>query len=148
MHTFIALALLLQTLSAQQTSDYLSGAGMGFGRSAESHGYPGPKHVLELSDKLGITAEQKSKLEASMKTMRETASRLGEQIVAKERELDGIFTSGAVDVETITALTTEIGRLQGRLRAVHLTAHIEGKRILTEEQIQKYKEERGHSGHH
>jgi hypothetical protein len=37
---------------------------MGLALPAELNGYPGPIHVLELSDKLGLSAEQKSRIEA------------------------------------------------------------------------------------
>lgn len=138
----------IKSLSEKEVSDYLAGAGMGFGRTGELNGYPGPKHVLELSDRLSISPEQKAKLEAAMKVMRESASRLGAELVAKEKELDRRFASGSIDRASMEALTAEIGRLQGQLRSVHLAAHLEGKAILTEAQVSRYMEARGHTGHH
>jgi Spy/CpxP family protein refolding chaperone len=137
----------ISTLSETQVSDYLAGAGMGLGRTGELNGYPGPKHVLEQASQLGITPEQKSRLEASMKTMHEAASRLGEQIIAKERQLDHLFASGDVDQRSMALLTAEIGELQGRLRAAHLAAHLDAKKILSESQVKQYMEKRGHAGH-
>lgn len=138
----------IKTLSEKEVSDYLAGAGMGFGRTGELNGYPGPKHVLEMAEQLSVTPEQKAKLEASMKTMRDSAASLGSEIVAKERQLDQLFASGSIDQRALSAITAEIGRLQGQLRAVHLTAHLEARKILTDEQVRLYMQARGHARHH
>jgi hypothetical protein len=45
-------------------ADLKAGRGMGLALPAELNGYLGPIHVLELSDKLGLSAEQKSRIEA------------------------------------------------------------------------------------
>lgn len=42
-------------------------------------------------------------------------------------------------------LTGEVARLQGDLRYLHLAAHLELRRVLTEKQIKKYDELRGYS---
>jgi Spy/CpxP family protein refolding chaperone len=146
--TTTAFAQDIKALSEKEVSDYLAGAGMGFGRTGELNGYPGPKHVLELAEQLSVTPEQKAKLEASMKTMRDAAAALGSKIVAKERELDHLFASGSIDRASLASITAEIGRLQGELRAVHLMAHLETKNILTREQVHRYMAARGHAGHH
>ena len=49
----------IKALSQQEVKQYLSGAGMGFARAAELNRYPGPMHVLELSDQLALTPEQR-----------------------------------------------------------------------------------------
>ena len=40
----------IKALSEQQVADLKAGRGMGLALSAELNGYPGPAHVLELSD--------------------------------------------------------------------------------------------------
>src|SRR5258708_12736969 len=48
----------IKALSEQQVADLQAGRGMGLALAAELNGYPGPSHVLELADKLGLSAEQ------------------------------------------------------------------------------------------
>ena len=47
---------LIKALSEQQIADLKAGRGMGLALPAELNGYPGPIHVLELSDELGLSA--------------------------------------------------------------------------------------------
>jgi hypothetical protein len=46
----------IKTLSDQQIGDLRAGRGMGLALAAELNGYPGPMHVLELADALGLSA--------------------------------------------------------------------------------------------
>ena len=48
----------IKALSAEEIQDYEAGKGMGFAKSAELNGYPGPSHVLALSRDLHLSAEQ------------------------------------------------------------------------------------------
>jgi hypothetical protein len=50
----------IKALSKQQVVDLKAGRGMGLALAAELNGYPGPIHVL--SDKLGLTPEQKARV--------------------------------------------------------------------------------------
>jgi hypothetical protein len=43
----------IKALSDQQVSDLRAGRGMGLALAAELNGYPGPSHLVELSDQLG-----------------------------------------------------------------------------------------------
>ena len=43
-------------------------------------------------------------------------------------------------------LRPAIGEIQGRLRAVHLAAHLETRAILSPEQVQRYNKLRGYDG--
>ncbi|HXH46834.1 MAG TPA: hypothetical protein VNK51_23725 [Bradyrhizobium sp.] len=51
----------IKALSLQQIDDLRAGRGMGLALAAELNGYPGPSHVLELRDRLGLTVDQASK---------------------------------------------------------------------------------------
>ena len=44
----------------------------------------------------------------------------------------------------MTAETEALGELQGHLRSVHLTAHLEMRALLTPEQIANYQQLRGY----
>ena len=53
----------IKALSDQQIADLKAGRGMGLALAAELNGYPGPLHVLELADKLDLSAEQRSSVQ-------------------------------------------------------------------------------------
>lgn len=136
----------IKALSPQEVEDYLEGRGMGFARAAELNRFPGPMHVLELADKLQLTADQKARTQEIRAAMQRDAKALGKALVDKERELDRAFASAAIDAETLRRLTAEIGRLQADTRRVHLQAHLEQRAILTPTQIAAYDTLRGYTG--
>jgi hypothetical protein len=49
----------IKTLSSEQVADLRAGRGMSLALAAELNGYPGPRHVLELGDQLGLTDQQR-----------------------------------------------------------------------------------------
>lgn len=134
------------TLSADAVGQLLNGDGMGLAKPAELHGYPGPKHVLELRTDLALTADQAQKVEAIRQQMLDEARTLGRSIVDAERALDEAFISGRITDADLAARTAAIAGLQGRLRRAHLQAHLTTKPILTPAQVKKYGELRG--AHH
>jgi len=136
----------IKALSSEDVEGYLRGYGMGFAKAAELNHYPGPKHVLELAEALRLSEEQLDQVSGAYKRMHKEAVSLGRQIVEKERLLDNLFAEQEIDEKRMRELTIEIGRLQGTLRAVHLRAHLEMKKILTSQQIDQYDELRGYKG--
>ena len=111
--------------------------------AAELNGYPGPAHVLELAEKLGLTPEQRAKAQALKDSMKNAAS-LGARLIDVEQRLDALFAQGEATDEQITRLAKQIGQLQAEIRLVHLRAHLRMRDILTADQINKYKKERGY----
>lgn len=138
----------IKALSAEQVEQYVAGAGMGFALAAELNGYPGPRHVLDAADRLGVQGEQRRQIDAVFVEMNAHAVRLGAAIVEKERELDALFASGQATPAAVAALTAGIGALNGEVRDVHLRAHIQTRTLLTADQIRAYNHLRGyHDGH-
>lgn len=135
----------IKSLSGEEIEQLLQGQGMGLAKAAELNHYPGPRHVLELGAQLELTPAQRAATEAAFGRMREEAVRLGRQIVERERALDALFAKGEIEAETLRASTAEIARLQGDLRAAHLNAHLEMRRLLSPQQIKKYDELRGYT---
>lgn len=135
----------IKSLSADEIEQLLQGHGMGLAKAAELNHYPGPRHVLELGEHLELTPAQRVATEAAFARMREEAVRLGGQIVERERALDALFAKGEIEAETLRTSTSEIARLQGNLRAAHLAAHLEMRRLLSPQQIKKYDELRGYT---
>ena len=138
-------ALDIKALSEKEIASYLAGEGMGFAKSAELNSYPGPRHVLEAADQLGLSAAQRETTQRAFDTMQAEAKRLGAAIVAKEAELERAFRSRAADDAAIRGLVAEIARLQGELRFAHLRAHLQVTALLSAEQIAKYDQLRGYS---
>ena len=135
----------IKALSDEEIRGYLNGQGMALAKAGEMNHYPGPLHVLELAEQLKLTDAQKRRTEEIRKVMLDEAIPIGKRIVEKEADLDRLFASGTIDKSQLDATLVQIGRLQGDLRAVHLRAHVEQKKILTPEQVTKYDELRGYA---
>jgi hypothetical protein len=69
----------------------------------------------------------------------------GALVVDKERELDHLFATAAIDLQALQHLIKQIGQLQGNLRLAHLQAHVEMQRVLSPEQIDTYDTLRGYT---
>jgi len=142
-----------KALSPQQVEQYLEGGGMGLALAGELNGYPGPKHVLELAQELGISLNQLRNTQRVFERMQTEAQRLGREIVEREMLLDALFADDRIDAPALVQLTEDIGRLNGRLRGVHLSAHLEMKEVLSLHQRERYQALRGydepqeHAGH-
>jgi len=128
-------------LRAQVPADreaLLNGEGNGMAAYAEMNGYPGPKHVLDLADKLGLTSRQKHDVREIYEEMNTRARALGKMIVKVEEELNYAFTSGMLAQESVEDDAESIGKMRGTLRGVHLAAHIKTKGLLTAKQVEQY----------
>lgn len=140
----------IKALSAEQVADLRAGRGMGASLPAELNGVPGPLHVLELSRQLRITPEQRVSLDRITAEMKTAAQALGAEVIAAEAALDRDFKDRTIDEKGIEAAAARIGSLQGRLRAVHLVAHLKTRELLSDQQVMAYNEARGYgaaSGH-
>ena len=136
----------IKALSPDDIQALVDGRGMGLAKAAELNHYPGPLHVLELAAPLHLSDTQRAETQKIYDRMRREAMRLGDFIIAKEQELDRLFATQAVDAASLRAVVSEIGRLQGDLRFVHLHAHVEMKSLLSPEQVAAYDRLRGYSG--
>lgn len=139
----------IKTLAPHEVSGYLAGEGMGLALAAELNGYPGPKHVMEIVDRLDLNKHQLKATQEAFDRMHTEAVKIGTQIVEKEQELNRIFAQETVTETSLKRLAADIARLKGELRYVHLRAHLAMRRILSSEQVQKYNSLRGYgSGEH
>lgn len=138
----------IKALSEQQIADLNAGRGMGLALPAELNGYPGPAHVIELSDKLQLTPEQLSRMQAMFAAMKAEAIPLGRRLIEQERELERQFSAKAVTAESLKTTTAAIAVTQGELREAHLKYHLGTTEILTPAQMKTYAELRGYGGGH
>ena len=137
----------VKALSNQQMADLNAGRGMGLALAAELNGYPGPSHVLELSDKLQLTEEQRSAVQKLFASMKKEALPIGAKLIEQEAELDKQFSTRTVTPESLKAVTAAVAVTQGELRETHLKYHLSTVALLRPDQLQKYAELRGYGGH-
>ncbi len=136
----------IKGLSDQQIGDLAAGRGMGLALPAELNGYPGPAHVLELADQLGLTEQQRASIKGLFQAMKAEAIPLGEKLIAAEKDLDRAFAERTITPEQLKTATAAIGEIRGTLRYTHLKYHLETAALLTKTQIGRYAELRGYGG--
>jgi hypothetical protein len=134
----------IKALSEQQVADLKAGRGMGLALAAELNGYPGPAHVLELADQLGLSADQKARVQTLFDSMKTEALPLGAKLLDQEAALDRQFADRSITPETLKGQTELIGVTQAELRNAHLKYHLRTAQILTPDQMQRYSVLRGY----
>jgi hypothetical protein len=134
----------IKALSDEQVADLKAGRGMGLALAAELNGYPGPSHLLELSDRLGLTSGQHSVLKEMFDAMKAETIPIGENLIAQEERLDRLFAGKTVSEQQLKDATRDIGETQSRLRNAHLNYHLQARAILQPDQIRRYAELRGY----
>ena len=105
---------------------------------AEKNGYPGPKHVIDLADKLQLSEEQKGSVKRIYNEMETRAKELGQRIIDLEEELNKAFGDKLVVEKSIRNDVEQIGRLRGRLRSVYFLAHFKTRNVLNDKQVATY----------
>lgn len=134
----------IKSLSGSEIESLQKGDGMGFAKLAELNHFPGPRHVLDLAEELGLSPRQLAETRALYERMRREAVILGEKLVQAESRLDQSFALGEISPESLEAALSEIGQLRAKLRYVHLNAHLSQAELLSQEQIEKYDAVRGY----
>lgn len=137
----------IKALSEQQVADLKVGRGMGLALAAELNGYPGPSHVLELADKLDLSADQRTNVQELFTSMKQEALPLGAKLIEQEAELDKQFANRTVTPDSLKSATTAVAATQGALREAHLKYHLSTVAILSHRQMRRYAELRGYGGH-
>ncbi|MET0342678.1 MAG: hypothetical protein ABW252_16855 [Polyangiales bacterium] len=135
----------IRGLSAQEIDDLRNGRGMGLARAAELNGHPGPRHVLELRRELGVDDALAARIEAIVARMSSEARALGATLLTQEAALSQSFATGSVSAASLAAETEALGVAYGKLRALHLAAHLETRALLTPTQVARYAVLRGYT---
>ena len=136
----------IKALSTDEVKQYLSGAGMGYAKPAELNRYPGPMHVLELADKLDLTADQRARTRTLMDAHKVEARAIGAKRVESERAIEMLFRSGKVDETALAKGVREAAVLEGEYRMTHLETHRRMRAMLSDEQVARYVRLRGYEG--
>jgi hypothetical protein len=137
----------IKSLSEQQVADLSTARGMGLALAAELNGYPGPFHVLELADKLDLSADQRTRVKTLFDSMKQEALPLGKKLIEQEAELDRQFANHTVTPASLKSATVAIAATQGDLRETHLKYHLTTVGLLTDGQRKQYAELRGYGDH-
>lgn len=135
----------IKALSPAQVDDLRAGRGMGMALAAELNNYPGPRHVLDLSARIGLSADQHKRVSELFEEMAAGAKELGARIVEAERQLDTLFARKRADKSILRSRTADIAKLNGRLRYLHLRYHVDVRALLSDAQIAQYGQLRGYA---
>lgn len=135
----------ITSLSDQDIDALRSGSGWGLALPAELNGFPGPAHVLELADELGLSESQNQRVSAIFDAMRVDAIAKGEALIDAERNLDQGFRSDSLDADQLRRLIDLAEAARADLRYVHLSRHLMTLGILDAEQVAAYSLLRGYA---
>ncbi len=135
----------IKSLSAEDIAELKRGGGWGLAKAAELNGVPGPIHLLEMKDKIDLNESQRSAINAIYRRMKSRAILHGERLIDLERRLEGGFRNRTITDALLRDSLSAIAETKKELRYVHLAAHIETLKILTEKQVDTYNTLRGYS---
>ena len=134
----------IKSLSADDIDELRNGRGWGLAKAAELNGMPGPAHLLEMRDAIGLTPDQVVEIEALFQRMKASATALGERLIALEADLNDAFARGDIGRDALAAKLAAIGEVRTALRLTHLETHLATPKILKPAQIAAYNRLRGY----
>lgn len=135
----------IKSLSAEDIAELKRGGGWGLAKAAELNGVPGPIHLLEMKDEIDLNEGQRSAIGAIYRRMKSKAILHGERLIDLERRLESGFRDRTITDALLRASLSAIAETKKELRYVHLAAHIETLKVLSEKQIRNYNTLRGYS---
>jgi hypothetical protein len=127
-------------MTLKQMNAYQEGIPVDENLPAETFGYPNPQRVLDLAQKLDLSAEQKGQIQNLLTITLNRALYFGRKIVAEELLLDDFFRKGEEDYAALSNRLESIGNSRWRLRLAHLEAYLKTKMVLNSDQLKKYHE--------
>jgi hypothetical protein len=135
----------IKSLSAKDIGDLRNGRGWGLAKAAELNGVPGPTHLLDLANEIGLDGAQVAQLHAIKLAMTAQAKPLGEKLIALEAELDRQFAEGVITDRSLRELLAQIAETRSELRYTHLATHFKTPPLLTAPQTAAYNRLRGYT---
>ena len=97
----------IKALSPADVAALLKGEGMGMAKAAELNGYPGPLHVLTLSQELKLTETQRKQVQATFDRMSTAAKPLGSELVQHEQALDQLFVKQEITPDLLAGFSPD-----------------------------------------
>ena len=135
----------IKSLSDKDMEELRRGGGWGLALPAELNGMPGPAHLLELKDKIGLSEDQARGIQSLFDQMKQAAIPVGERLIAAEAAIEARFAGGQVDEASLRRLLAEAEAARTELRFIHLSQHYRTVPLLRPEQIQRYQVLRGYA---
>ena len=135
----------IKSLSGSDIEELLRGGGWGLALPAELNGMPGPAHLLELRNEIGLSASQVAQIETIHAEMKREAIEGGQRLITAEQAIEDAFAGGNVEAQHLLALIEEASAARAHLRFVHLSRHLLMPPLLSAEQIERYGELRGYT---
>src|SRR6266508_3990492 len=111
----------IKALSAEQIADLKAGRGLSLALAAELNGYPGPRHVLELVEQLGLTDQQRADVQRLFDDMTAEVVPLGEMRNAQLKY--HLLTSGLLTAAQMQRYSQLRGYLDGDSGIQHRPNH-------------------------
>ena len=134
----------IKSLSETDIEQLKSGKGWGLAKAAELNGVPGPVHLIEMKDKIGLSKVQLGQIEKLYFDMKNKAIPLGIQLIDLEKELNIAFAGNDIDEKSLDEQLEKIAKVTKELRFVHLAAHLKTRSVLSAEQVGVYNNLRGY----
>lgn len=138
---------LAQTCAGAFEETVRDGRGFGMAFVADQQGYPGPLHVLELKERLGLSRDQETKAQALLAAMYAESRPKSARLLDAEAKLRRLFAGSRPDEAAVRAAVAEVETARADVRLVHLMFHLKMRDALTDDQRRVYQEARwGTSG--
>jgi hypothetical protein len=135
----------IKSLSRDDLDELRRGGGWGLALPAELNGMPGPAHLLELRDEIGLSAAQVGQIETIFAEMKAEAQAAGLRFIEAERAIETAFRDRSLDEGRLRTLVEEAESARAELRFIHLARHLSTPPLLTQEQIARYNQLRGYA---
>jgi hypothetical protein len=86
--------MLAESCATAFEKNVATGRGFGLAFVADQNGYPGPLHILELKDRLKLSAEQEARAQSMMETVLAESRPKAARLLEAEAKLRQVFASG------------------------------------------------------
>ena len=114
----------IKSLSPEDILELERGGGWGMAMVAELNGIPGPAHLLELKNEIGLTSNQLNEIQTLHDEMKEQAIEYGKRLIMHERELEERFQTNLPTDSELKAMLLAIEQTRSQLRFIHLSTHL------------------------
>jgi hypothetical protein len=135
----------IKSLSDSDIEELRRGGGWGLALPAELNGMPGPAHLLELKDRIGLSEQQVRSIQRLFDQMKQEAIPAGERLIAAEAAIEARFARGDVEEAALRQLLKEAEAARTELRFIHLSQHYKTVPLLKPEQVRRYQVLRGYA---
>lgn len=135
----------IKALSDADLDDPRRGMGWGLALAAELNGVPGPAHLLELKDRIGLNPDQVSAIGKILAQMTSEAQAAGAEFIAAEQAIEAAFRAGDLSPDGLRDLIERASAARSELRYIHLVRHLQTPPLLSNAQIKAYNRLRGYA---